>query len=120
MVSYRKALQAMSHIVRSINRFCIRRVVYPSGKPMIPHLPRCQGFGVDYTTASPCDALDLRHPHLLEPLGKRSQSMQDIFISGGIPEIWPLWHQYLQYGSGRQKNLYHPVFLSESSGFRLP
>jgi hypothetical protein len=33
----------------------IRRIVYPSGKPMIPHLPagtgsydlRCQGFGVD-------------------------------------------------------------------------
>ncbi len=31
---------------------------------MTPHLLRCQGFAVAYTTASPLDALDLRHPQL--------------------------------------------------------
>jgi hypothetical protein len=37
--------------------------VYPAGKPMIPHLPRCQGFGVD-DYSQPLDALQLRHPQL--------------------------------------------------------
>jgi hypothetical protein len=30
-----------------------QRVVYPMGKPTIPHLQRCQGFAVGRTTASP-------------------------------------------------------------------
>jgi hypothetical protein len=40
-------------------------VVYPSGKPMIQHLLRCQGFGVnDYSLTH--GALHLRHPRLLQ------------------------------------------------------
>jgi len=37
--------------------------VYPAGKPMIRHLLRCQGFGVD-DYSQPLDALQLRHPQL--------------------------------------------------------
>jgi len=37
--------------------------VYPAGKPMIPHLLRCQGFGVDDYSQT-LDALQLRHPQL--------------------------------------------------------
>jgi hypothetical protein len=40
-------------------------VVYPSGKPMIPHLLRCQEIGVDYYSLT-FDALHLRHPRLLQ------------------------------------------------------
>jgi hypothetical protein len=40
-------------------------VVYPSGKPMIPHLLRYQGFAVNYYSFT-LDALDLRHPQLLQ------------------------------------------------------
>jgi len=43
----------------------IRPVVDLSGKPMIPHLRRCQGFGVAYYSLT-LDALDLRHPRLLQ------------------------------------------------------
>jgi len=43
----------------------IHPVVYPSGKPMMPHLLRCQGFGVDYYSLN-LDALDLQHPRLLQ------------------------------------------------------
>jgi hypothetical protein len=40
-------------------------VVYPSGKPMIQHLLRSQGIGVnDYSLT--LDALRLLHPRLLE------------------------------------------------------
>jgi len=40
-------------------------VVYPSGKPMILHLLRCQGIGVnDYSLT--LDALHLQHPRLLQ------------------------------------------------------
>jgi hypothetical protein len=45
-----------------------RRVVYPSGKPMIPHFLRCQGFAVAYYGFT-LDALDLQHPRLLEKKG---------------------------------------------------
>jgi hypothetical protein len=37
--------------------------VYPAGKPMTPHLLRCQGFGVDDYSQT-LDALQLRHPQL--------------------------------------------------------
>jgi hypothetical protein len=37
--------------------------VYPLGKPMIPHLLRCQGFAVAYYGFT-LDALDLEHPQL--------------------------------------------------------
>jgi hypothetical protein len=37
--------------------------VYPAGKPMIPHLLRCQGFGVDDYSQT-LDALQPRHPQL--------------------------------------------------------
>ncbi len=37
--------------------------VYPAGKPMIPHLQRCQGFAVAYYSFT-LDALDLGHPQL--------------------------------------------------------
>jgi hypothetical protein len=40
------------------------RFVYPAGKPMTPHLLRCQGFGVDDYSQT-LDALQLRHPQLL-------------------------------------------------------
>jgi len=51
---------------------------YPEGKPMIPHLLRCQGLAVNYyglTSAElsrcpPLDALDLGHPRLLQQQGK--------------------------------------------------
>jgi len=35
------------------------------GKPMIPHLLRCQGFGVNYYSLT-LDALHLQHPRLLQ------------------------------------------------------
>ena len=46
--------------------------VYPSGKPMIPHLLRYQGFAVGYYAAKQIllgygftlDALELGHPRL--------------------------------------------------------
>ena len=41
----------------------IRPFVYPAGKPMIPHLLCCQGFGVDDYSQT-LDALHLRHPQL--------------------------------------------------------
>jgi hypothetical protein len=42
-----------------------RRVVYPTGKPMILHLLRCQGLAVgDYGCT--LDALNLQHPRLLQ------------------------------------------------------
>jgi hypothetical protein len=37
--------------------------VYPSGKPVIPHLQRCQGFAVAYYGFT-LDVLDLGHPQL--------------------------------------------------------
>jgi hypothetical protein len=37
--------------------------VYPSGKPMILQLLRCQGFAVAYYGFT-LDALDLEHPQL--------------------------------------------------------
>jgi len=37
--------------------------VYPSGKPIIPHLQRCQGLGVVYYSLT-LDALYLGHPRL--------------------------------------------------------
>jgi hypothetical protein len=37
--------------------------VYPSGKPMIPHSLRCQGFAVAYYGFT-LDALELGHPQL--------------------------------------------------------
>jgi hypothetical protein len=37
--------------------------VYPLGKPMIPHLLRCQGFAVAYYSFT-LDALDLGQPQL--------------------------------------------------------
>jgi hypothetical protein len=40
-------------------------VVYPSGKPMIPHLLRSQGIGVNYYSLT-LDALHLQHPRLLQ------------------------------------------------------
>ena len=44
-------------------------VVYPSGKPMIQHLLRCQGIGVnDYSLT--LDALHLQHLRLLQRQGK--------------------------------------------------
>jgi len=46
-------------------RYDIYRVVHPSGKPMIPHLLRCQGFGVNYYSLT-IDALHLQHPRLLQ------------------------------------------------------
>jgi hypothetical protein len=45
--------------------FYIRPVVYPSGKPIIPHLLRCQWFGVVHYSLA-IDALHLRHPRLLQ------------------------------------------------------
>jgi hypothetical protein len=48
-----------------VESLLIRPVVYPSGKPRIPHLPRYQGFGVKYYSLT-LDALDLRHPRLLQ------------------------------------------------------
>ena len=41
------------------------RVFYPPGKPRIPHLLRYQGFAVNYYSFT-LDALDLRHPQLLQ------------------------------------------------------
>jgi hypothetical protein len=43
-------------------------VVYPSGKPRIPHLLCCQGIGVNYYSLT-LDALHLRHPQLLQRQG---------------------------------------------------
>jgi hypothetical protein len=40
-------------------------VVYPLGKPMIQHLLRCQGIGVNDYSLTP-DALHLQHPRLLQ------------------------------------------------------
>ena len=37
--------------------------VYPLGKPIIPHLLRCQGFAVKYYSCT-LDALYLGHPRL--------------------------------------------------------
>ncbi len=65
-----------SGIVESL---LVRPVIYPSGKPRIPHLPggrdlttcACppladyQGFGVKYYSLT-LDALDLRHLRLLQ------------------------------------------------------
>jgi hypothetical protein len=59
-----------SGIVESL---LVRPVIYPSGKPRIPHLPasagsddlRYQGFGVKYYSLT-LDALDLRHLRLLQ------------------------------------------------------
>jgi hypothetical protein len=48
-----------------LKSFLIRPLVYPSGKPMMPHLLRCQGFGVDYYSLN-LDALDLQDPRLLQ------------------------------------------------------
>jgi hypothetical protein len=39
------------------------RFVHPAGKPMIPHLLRCQGFGADDYSQT-LDALQPRHPQL--------------------------------------------------------
>ena len=44
-------------------------VVYLTGKPMTPHLPRYQDLAVDKTTAAALTALDLRYPRLLQPKG---------------------------------------------------
>ena len=41
-------------------------VVYLTGKPMTPHLPRYQDLAVDKTTAAALTALDLRYPRLLQ------------------------------------------------------
>jgi len=41
------------------------RVVYPMGKPMIPHLLRYHGLAVNNYSYGP-DALDLEHPRLLQ------------------------------------------------------
>jgi len=43
-------------------------VVYPSGKPRIPHLLRCQGFAAGYYSVT-LGALDLRHPRFLQHWG---------------------------------------------------
>ena len=40
-------------------------IIYPQGKPRIPHLPCCQGFAVCYYGFI-LDALDLQHPRLLQ------------------------------------------------------
>ena len=40
-------------------------VVYPSGKPMIPHLLRYQDLAVDDYSCG-LDALDLRYPRLFQ------------------------------------------------------
>ena len=40
-------------------------VIYPTGKPRIPHLRRCQGLAVEYYSFT-LAALDLRHPRLLQ------------------------------------------------------
>jgi len=37
----------------------------PMGKPMAPHLQRCQGLAVNYYSCT-LDALDLQHPRLLQ------------------------------------------------------
>ena len=41
------------------------RFVYPSGKPRIPHVLRCQGLAVAHYSFA-LDALDLQHPRLLQ------------------------------------------------------
>ncbi len=38
-------------------------IVYPAGKPMIPHLRCCQGFAVAYYGFT-LDAMNLGHPRL--------------------------------------------------------
>jgi hypothetical protein len=52
-----------------VETLLIRPVVCPSGKPSIPHLLRYQGFGVKYYSLA-LDALDLRHPRLLQHKGQ--------------------------------------------------
>jgi hypothetical protein len=63
---------------KSLKEVC--HVFYPPGKPIIPHLLRCQGFAVAYPAfsgTSPLDALALpvvvgsyeRHPRLLQREG---------------------------------------------------
>jgi len=42
-----------------------RRLVYPSGKPRILHLLRCQRFAIVYYGFT-FGALDLQHPRLLQ------------------------------------------------------
>ena len=59
----------MSHIVRSRTRFLFAKLFTLMGKPMIPHLLRCQGFGVDYYSLT-LSALNLEHPQLLQRWGK--------------------------------------------------
>ena len=51
-----------SGIVESL---LIRPVVYPAGKPMMRHLPRCQEFGIAYYSLT-LNALHLLHPRLLQ------------------------------------------------------
>ena len=43
-------------------------VIYPMGKPRIPHLLCCQGFAVKYYSFT-LDAADLWHPRLLQRQG---------------------------------------------------
>jgi len=40
-------------------------VIYPTGKPMAPHLQRYQGLAVNYYSCT-LDTLDLQHPRLLK------------------------------------------------------
>ena len=58
-------------------------VVDPSGKPMMPHLLRCQGFAVGYYSFT-LGALDLQHPRLLHHWG-----LHDLSRCIGIEGIYP-------------------------------
>ena len=61
-------------------------VIYPTGKPMAPHLLRCQGLAVNYYSCA-LDApgrlallgwrasVDLQHPRLLQRSGKGYRSI---------------------------------------------
>jgi hypothetical protein len=54
-------------------------LVYPSGKPMIPHLLRCQGFAVAYYGFT-LDALDLEHPRLSLNEGNTLAFLKGCFV----------------------------------------